>query len=279
MRKPVVAICYDFDKTLATDYMQNFTFVKDLGMTADEFWTKTREVQKKYEVDGALAYLFMMKEECESKGIKFTRSYLNSLGKDIVLFKGVESWFKRMNDYAKKHNIQLEHYIISSGNKEILEGTNIFKEFTNVFGCEYLYDENGEVRWLKNIVNYTLKTQYLFKICKGVTDPIDESKVNEKTTKKHVEFRNMIYIGDGFNDIPCMSLTKEKGGIAICVYENGKANNAKKLVSDGRVNYACLADYSENSEIDKLIKLIIDAVSFDEELLYRETKNHLKKIK
>ncbi|MBR5012906.1 MAG: haloacid dehalogenase-like hydrolase, partial [Clostridia bacterium] len=215
MKKMTIAICYDFDKTLTIDDMQSFAFIPNLGMTTAEFWNKTNNFIKKNGCDVTLGFLRTMLDECRKKGIVLSREYLKEMGKNIPFAEGVLTWFKRLNNFAEKHGATLEHYIISSGNKEMIEGTKIFKEFTNVFACEYLYDKNGEAFWPKNAVNYTTKTQCLFRICKGAHDISDEHTVNRKTEKKHVEFRNMIYIGDGVTDIPCMTLVKEKGGTAI----------------------------------------------------------------
>ena len=155
----------------------------------------------------------------------------------------------------------------------------MLKEFKDVYGCEFLYDEKGEACWLKTIVNYTLKTQYLFRICKGASDLTDEKIVNSRVDKKYVEFRNMIYIGDGLTDVPAMTLVKEKGGIAISIYSKDKQEKSIQLVKDGRVNYACLSDYRDDSELFKILKLIIDSISVKEELLKKEEANQNELVK
>lgn len=277
MEKTVVAICYDFDKTLATTNMQEFSFIPNLGYTVDEFWDKCDDLAKENGCDGILNTMRFMIDECKLKGVKLTKDYLRNLGKDVKFFDGVETWFDRINKYAKSKDIVLEHYIISSGNKEIIEGCPIFDAFTNVFGCEYLYDENGEAYWPKRAVNYTLKTQYLFRICKGLSSAQDEDKVNERINKKHVEFRNMVYIGDGFTDVPCMTLIKEKGGTAISVYPDDQKNKSVQLLKDNRVNYACLSDYSKGSEIEQLMQLILNSISLKEKLIRKESNQNLIK--
>lgn len=277
MEKTVVAICYDFDKTLATTNMQEFSFIPNLGYTVDEFWDKCDDLAKENGCDGILNTMRFMIDECKLKGVKLTKDYLRNLGKDVKFFDGVETWFDRINKYAKSKDIILEHYIISSGNKEIIEGCPIFDAFTNVFGCEYLYDENGEAYWPKRAVNYTLKTQYLFRICKGLSSAQDEDKVNERINKKHVEFRNMVYIGDGFTDVPCMTLIKEKGGTAISVYPDDQKNKSVQLLKDNRVNYACLSDYSKGSEIEQLMQLILNSISLKEKLIRKESNQNLIK--
>lgn len=269
MKKLTVAICYDFDKTLASDDMQSFSFIPNLGYTPSEFWKMCRDFTEKYDVDGTLSYLHTMIKECEKRGIKLTKEYLKSLGKDVKFFEGVTTWFRRINNYASKHNINLEHYIISSGNREIIEGSAIFKEFKEVYGCEFLYDKNGIAYWPKAVVNYTVKTQCLFRICKGSSNLADDSIINARVNKKHVEFPNMIYIGDGDSDIPCMTLVREKGGTAISVYQPKNKDKSLKLLQDNRVNYACRSDYSNNAPLEKLIKMIIDSIALKEQLVKR----------
>lgn len=275
MEKTIVAICYDFDKTLTVKEMQEFSFIPNLGMTAEEFWNKSNTYSKNNEMDMILGLLKTMIDECKMRGIKLTREYLKKQGENIKFYDGVTTWFKRMNEYAANKNIELEHYIISSGNKEIIEGSSIFKEFKNVFGCEFLYDENGEACWPKTIVNYTQKTQYLFRINKGASDLSDNEKVNQRVNRKHVEFRNMIYVGDGSTDIPCMTLVKEKGGVAISIYGVGGEEQSNRLLQDDRVNYACKGDFRSGSELEKLMKLIIDSMSLKEQLTQKENKRKI----
>lgn len=272
MKKTVVAICYDFDNTLSTHDMQSFSFIPNLNMTPKEFWAQANDFARDNKMDGILSFTKFMIEDSKKAGIKLTKEYLNSLGKDVQFFDGVKTWFQRINKFAENIGVELEHYIISSGNKEIIEGTEIYKEFKEVYGCEFLYDENGEAYWLKNIVNYTQKTQYLFRICKGAYDMADEVKVNQRIKKYHVEFRNMIYVGDGLTDVPCLTLIKEKGGTSISVYKPETKDVSVKLISEGRVNYACLGDYTENSQLDSLIKLILNSISCKEILLSKENK-------
>ena len=273
MKKTTIAICYDFDKTLATDDMQAFSFIPKLGLTSGEFWGKVNEFTKKNKCESTLAYLFVMLDECKKQGVVVTRDYLTNLGADIKFYAGVTTWFDRLNSYAESQNVKLEHYIISSGNKELIDGCKIAKEFAGVFGCEYLFDNRGVAYWPKNIVNYTQKTQYLFRICKGATDLTDTDKVNSRVENKHVEFRNMIYIGDGVTDIPCMTLVKEKGGVAISVYSPKEQNASVRLLNDDRVNYAVKSDFSSESQLEKLVKLIINSMALKDKLINYSNKN------
>ena len=270
MNKTIVAICYDFDSTLSTHEMQYWLTPK-LNMSIKDFWANQ---DKMTGVDFVLSYMWITLNECKKKGVKVTRDFLQSCGKDVQFYNGVKSWFKRLNEYALSKNIILEHYIISTGSKEIIEGTPIFKEFRKIYACEYLYNEKGEAFWPKFVVNGTAKTQYLFRINKGIeNDDFMEVKVNKRVEKKRVEFRNMIYIGDGITDIPCMTLVKEKGGTAIAVYSDDKKNVGESLIQDRRVNFACRADYSSGSELDKMVKLVLDSIQIKEKLNKKENKN------
>ena len=168
MGKPIVAILYDFDKTLSTTDMQNYTFIPNLGMTPDEFWGETGKLSQKYEVERILSYMYCMIKFAKEKGIKMTKEYLQECGKAIKFYPGVTTWFKRINDYALDKGIIVEHYLVSSGTKEIVEGCSIVDEFKQIYGCEFLYDENGEACWPKMAINFTQKTQFFFRIAKGV---------------------------------------------------------------------------------------------------------------
>ncbi|MCQ2798310.1 MAG: haloacid dehalogenase-like hydrolase [Bacilli bacterium] len=272
MAKPIVAILYDFDSTLAKKDMQDFGFVPALGMTPAEFWAKTGEFSAKTGADRILSYLYVMKKAAEEKGIKMTKEWLNEMGKNIKFFPGVETWFQRINDYGKAHGLQVEHYLISSGNKEIVDGCAIAKEFTKMYACEYLFDENGEIYWPKLTINFTQKTQYFFRIAKGVTDVSDDQGLNEKTPNKRIPYSNIIYIGDGMTDVPAMILAKNNGGKSIAVYKQGCKEKVAPLYNEGRVNYMAFADYREGKQLEKLMKLIIKGIEIAEELGKHENK-------
>lgn len=268
MAKAIVAIMYDFDKTLCTKDMQNYKFIQDVGMTPAEFWGATNKITEENNMDKILAYMYMMVKQCKNSNIKLTKEYLKSLGSYVELFKGVETWFQRINSYGEALGLKIEHYVISSGTKEIIEGTSIVKEFKKIYACEFLYNENKEAIWPTMAINYTNKTQFLFRISKGVLDATDEITLNQATPTedRRVQYRNMIYIGDGLTDIPCMKLVKDRGGKAIALYQFNQKDKVLPLVSDGRINYACMADYRENSRLEKIVKLILDSMDMQNKL-------------
>jgi phosphoserine phosphatase len=275
-KKPIVAILYDFDSTLSKSDMQNFGFIPALGMTPAEFWGATTKFSEDTGCERTLSYLYMMVKLTKQKGIKMDKQWLAKMGQNIEFFPGVLTWFKRINDYGREAGVRVEHYLVSSGNKEIVEGSAIAKEFKVLYACEFLYDEQGNPTWPKLAINYTQKTQYFFRISKGVYDATDDIGVNEKKPERRIPYSNMIYIGDGMTDIPAMIIVKNNGGKSIAVYPEGKEDKVNGLYEDGRVNYVCPANYSANSEIEKVLKLIIQGVVINESLKTRENKKPIQ---
>ena len=277
-KKPICAILYDFDSTLARTDMQAYGFIPALGMTPAEFWELTGQFSKETGCEKILSYLYVMNKAAKERGIKMTREFLNECGKNIEFFPGLSTWFNRINEFGREHGVTVEHYIISSGNKEILEGCSIAKEFKKIYGCEYIFDkQSGEVLWPKFAINYTQKTQYFFRISKGVTDESDDAGVNEKTIGRRIPYSNMVYIGDGMTDVPSMIIVKNNGGKSIAVYPEGKSGSiASGLYDDGRVNYFTVANYSKGSDLEKIMQLIIQGIAINHKLSQKENKNPLQ---
>ena len=279
-KKPIIALMYDFDKTLCTTDMQAYTFIPNLGMSANEFWAKASDLAEKHKMDRILAYMYLMLDEAHIHRKPIRRSDFVALGKDLELYPGVAEWFSRINRFGKEQGVTIKHYIISSGLREIIEGSSIYKEFDDVFAGEFLYDENGVACWPKNVVNYTTKTQFLFRINKGVLDISNDDDLNRFTPEEDrpVPFRNMIYIGDGLTDVPCMKLVKVNGGCSIAVYQKGKQVKVKDLILDQRVNFIEPADYSEGSQLDQITKDIIVKMAGVERLM-EHTRKQMAAIK
>ncbi|MDD6847430.1 MAG: haloacid dehalogenase-like hydrolase [Oscillospiraceae bacterium] len=265
--KPIVAIMYDFDKTLCTKDMQNYRFIPSLGIEVGEFWDYTNYVQTTEKMDSVLAYMYAAVKISKEKNIPIKRSGLEENGKSIEFFPGVVEWFKRINEFGKANNVEIEHYVISSGMKEIIDGTIISGEFKNIFACEYLYDDEGNAVWPKTAVNYTNKTQFVYRINKGVLDVSNDTDLNRSMPddSKRIPFENMIYIGDGLSDVPCMKMMKSYGGKAIAVYQQ-LDEKVKELLRKDRVDFIYPADYSENSGLDKTVKDIIVKMSISDKL-------------
>lgn len=275
MKKHIVAIMYDFDNTLCTKDMQEYTFIPALNMKPSDFWEEARKLSEEEGMDRILAYMYLMLRESAAARHSIRREDFVKLGTDVEYFPGVEEWFDLINGAAAEKGIRLEHYIISSGLSEIIEGSSIYKNFKRVYACEYLYNENGIACWPKNAVNYTAKTQYLFRINKGALDLNDDTTLNTYIPEndRPIPFRNMIYIGDGMTDVPCMRLVKEYGGFSIAVY--GKKygrKTAEKLLSEHRVNFTEKADYRKDSPLYQTVSCILDKMAAEEILINKHKR-------
>lgn len=266
--KTVLAICYDFDKTLSPDDMQAQGYIQEVGCDVKEFWDESNALAKDNDMDQNLAYMYKMMEKARGK-VLFTRKNLEDYGSKVSLFPGVENWFERINKYGQQHGVIVEHYIISCGLKEMIEGTSVAQKgvFKKIYASSFMYDENNVAIWPSQVVNFTSKTQFLFRIQKGVLD-INDSGVNEFFAPEdiRVPFRNIVYIGDSDTDIPCMKLVNSYGGHSIGVYNNTTLDKTKvyKMMRDNRIRYYASADYTEDSDLDKLLKAIIDRTATNE---------------
>lgn len=258
--KPIVAIMYDFDKTLSPKDMQEYAFIPGLKMEPTEFWEKCNSLLKEKRMDPILSYMYMMLNESRGKML-LNRDVFKKLGSHVQLFDGVKTWFKRVNDKGEKLGVTVEHYILSSGLKEIIEGTAIAHEFKEIYAAEFLYDDSNVPVWPSMAVNYTSKTQFLFRINKGVLDITENEALNEFTpeNKRRVPFRNMIYIGDGLTDVPCMKLVKVNGGHSIAVYQE-HADIANNMILQGRVDFVAPADYTKGSKLENIVFAVLENI-------------------
>ncbi|OQA77116.1 MAG: haloacid dehalogenase-like hydrolase [Tenericutes bacterium ADurb.Bin239] len=266
-KKPIIAIIYDFDKTLTTTDMQNYNFIPALGMTPEEFWGETGKFSDRTGVERILSYMYMMIVMARDRGISLTREFLYQQGKSMKYFDGVLTWFDRINAYGESKGIKIEHYLISSGTKEIIEGSEIAKHFKAIFGCEFYFDPKTKLPvWPKLAINYTAKTQFYFRITKGILDTTEDTALNRKLESHRIPHRNIIYIGDGMTDVPVMLLVKQNGGHSIAVYPKGERDKVEYLYTDGRVNFVARADYTEKSDINSIVRLIVDQVCIAEQI-------------
>lgn len=306
--QPRIAIIYDFDKTLSPRDMQEYGIIPGLGMTSGEFWSQVNALVDSEAMDGILAYTFLMVKKSREQNFPITKETFFKLGQSIEFFKGVwegaesaestdgtagtaansagapaqprpRNWFERINDFCAEHQLQVEHYIVSSGIKEIILGTPIAQYFKQIYACEFLYDQSGQIQWPKNTLNYTTKTQFMFRINKGVLEINSQSDrlLNAYTPEasRRIPFSNMIYIGDGYTDVPCMKLVKAHGGHSIAVFNqetepkifsDPKNHTATNLLQSNRVHTIANADYREGSPLEKVVKVIIEKIRADETL-------------
>ena len=266
--KPIVALMYDFDRTLSTRDMQEYSFIPSLGMDSGEFWSFANDLGSREHMDSVLAYMYAMVRMSEQRGKPLRRSELVEMGRSVEFFDGVEDWFDRINAFGSECGVVVEHYIISSGMKEIIEGTRIAGKFRSIFACEFLYDSSGKPVWPKTDVNYTNKTQFVYRINKGVLDVENDVDLNRSMPddSKRVPFCNMIYIGDGLSDVPCMKMMKAYGGYSIAVYQDRKKVEA--LLERNRVDFIYPADYREGSGLDVTVRNIIRKMSISDVLFH-----------
>lgn len=261
-----VALVYDFDGTLAPGNMQEFGFVQAIGKDPNEFWNRTYEMAVSNDASTILCYMYLMLQEAKANGISLKRDNFRKFGSMIKLYQGVEEWFSLINQYGKSIGLNIQHYINSSGLKEMVEGTSIAKEFENIYACSFLYDTEGNAYWPAVAVDYTTKTQFLFKINKGIKEVSDNKKINEYVAKEDrpIPFERMIYFGDGETDVPSMSVVKSQGGHAIAVYGDPKKKaTATKLINANRVDFMCMADYSEGREVYDTVCRILNKIRAD----------------
>lgn len=283
--KPVLAICYDFDKTLSPSDMQAQGYIQSVGYDeTDEFWNKSNQLASSNDMDQNLAYMYMMVTEADGS-IVVNKKNLASYGEKVELFAGVEDWFDRINEYGKKAGVIVEHYVISSGLKEMIEGTSIARKnvFEKIYASSFYYNEKGAAKWPSQVVNYTNKTQFLFRIEKGTLD-INDPAVNDSFAPNEIRvpFRNMVYVGDSDTDIPCMKLVNSYGGSSIAVYNPSTKDKTKayKMIRENRIKYFAPADYTDGSELDTLVKAIIDKTATSEKLenIYYDKKREVEKL-
>ena len=267
--RPVLAICYDFDKTLSPDDMQAQGYIQAVyGGDVQDFWAECNALAEANDMDANLAYMYKMVKEARGR-IVFTRDTLEEYGSKVKLFPGVEDWFERIRKFGEENGVIVEHYIISSGLKEMIEGTSIAKAgaFAKIYASSFMFDDKGVAVWPAQAINYTNKTQFLFRISKGVLD-INDSGVNDHFNPEEIRvpFRNMVYIGDSATDIPCMKLINLNGGHSIGVYNNDTLDKSKvyRMLSDNRIRYFAPADYTEGAELDRLVKAIIARTASNE---------------
>jgi 2-hydroxy-3-keto-5-methylthiopentenyl-1-phosphate phosphatase len=256
---PIVALIYDFDKTLSPKDMQEYGFLPGLGIDPDAFWADCRKFAVEHLSDGVLAYMYMMQRAAHAAGKRLTRGMLEGLGRSIEFYPGIEDWFTRINGCGVAEGVKVEHYIISSGLKEIIDGSAIAGAFKAVFAASYVYDEADNAIWPATAVNYTAKTQYLFRINKGILDVTNDNDLNAHTPEhqRRIPFANMIYMGDGLTDVPCMKMTKLKGGCSIVVYAPGGEELSEAMLIQGRADFALPADYRAGGGMEETVRMIM----------------------
>ena len=257
MEQKKIAIVYDFDQTLSIKSMEEYGLFDYLEIEPQELYDRVTVRAAANEMDRVLAFMLELVTRAKEVNKPLTKEVLIQSGENIEYFPGVESWFQRINKFGAENGFEVEHYLVSSGISEIVEGSKIKDEFRKIYACHYIYDERGNAIWPAKAINYTNKTQFIFRINKGVLNVVDDS-INKvmKREIRPIPHENIVYIGDGFTDVPCMKVVTSKGGTSIAVYGEDD-RNSETLFKDKRVNAYCKADYREGSELDKTIKQLI----------------------
>lgn len=261
-----VALIYDFDGTLAPGNIQEFGFIQAIGKDPEHFWQQSHELETQNDANGILCYMYLMIQAAKANSISLRRESFQQFGSMVDFFPGVREWFALINNYGKGLGLNIKHYINSSGLKEMIEGTAIAHEFENIYACSFLYDVDGVAYWPAVAVDYTAKTQFLFKINKGIREVSDNKKINQYMPEEErpVPFEHMIYFGDGETDIPCMRMVKAQGGHSIAVYgDPAKQQTAQRLIAENRANFACPADYRDGSPLHNVVRRVLDKIKAD----------------
>ncbi len=280
MDRTIVALLYDFDRTLCTQDMQNYAFIPSLGMAPGDFWAEANAFGRREHMDGILAYMYTMIRKSRELGVPLTRQSLNRCGRSISFFPGVTDWFDRLNRYGALLGVEVEHYVISSGLREIIDGSAIAGAFKEIYASEFYYDGEGRPVWPKLAVNFTAKTQFVYRINKGVLDVADDRTLNDSMPddSKRVPFTNMIYLGDGLSDVPCMKMMRAYGGQAIAVYQAVNREGVERLLRQRRVDFIYPADYREGTELEITVKRIIRRMAVSHQLS-EEHAEQLRRIR
>ena len=273
MQTPIVALFYDFDKTLSPRDMEEYSFMPGIGVEPADFWGLCAEFAKEHQMDGILTYMYLMQKMAKGR-MELNREAMEKLGEAVEFFPGVETWFDRINAIGGSIGVEVEHYIISSGLTEIIRGSAIGDKFKAVFAASFCYDESEHPVWASTAVNYTSKTQYLFRINKGIFDVTNDRDLNAYTPawKRRVPFSNMIYVGDGLTDVPCMKMTKQKGGYSIAVHAPGQTELADDMLLQGRADFSVEANYTEDSEIEQIVAMLMRRIRASHELTLRHAE-------
>ena len=261
------AIIYDFDGTLARGNIQEHTFIPSLNVEARDFWERANAEAEKHDADQILTYMREMLLQAQANDQCVTRDSLMAHGAHVPFFEGVESWFERMNLYAEKNGLKLQHYVVSSGIRQMIRGCSIARHFSQIYASSFLYDDEGVAVWPALSINYTNKTQYLFRINKGVENCWDNKAVNTwiPTAERPLPFENMVFVGDGETDIPSMKMVRHQGGFAVAVFDPQRWESLQKriygLIAEDRANFVAPADYREGSQLDVTVRGLLGRIA------------------
>ena len=280
---PIVALIYDFDGTLAPGNMQEYDFLKAIGITdPSKFWNANTAFKKHHDASEVLSYMRLMLDESQKHNIPIKRGVFSEYGATLPLHRGVEKWFDLINEVGTLMGFQIKHYINSSGLQEIIEGTSIYPKFEAVYACRYMYNDKEEAIWPAVAVDFTQKTQFMYMIHKGVKKVSDNNDINKHIDEeeKPMPFHHMIYLGDGLTDIPCMKMLKQYGGHSIAIYQeekeqqkNQKPHTICDLVERNICDFACEANYEKNGPIYSIVVSILEKIASQDKYIQTQSQN------
>jgi hypothetical protein len=265
-----IAIVYDYDQTLSPSYMQDETVFPAFGINSESFWRRCSELVRDNGYDNELAY---MKVLLDTLGMdRPTNADLKSLGQKLNFYKGIPEMFEQfrnglLTEEQLSYGISVEHYVISSGLKVLIDGSRLQPYVRAIFGCEFDVDEQDRITFPKRVISHTQKTQYLFRINKGLLDVTQDVNDHMDAAIRPIPFPNMIYLGDGPTDVPCFTVMKKNGGEAIAVYnpDDPARVGFKKCYQlsthADRVKHIAPADYRPKTHLRMLLEEMVEEIA------------------
>ena len=264
--KKTIALVYDFDGTLCPRPMQEYAFLPQIGANPEEFWAESNRLAREQGADPMITYMHLLYKKAKARGVRIDRDDLIAQGGQVEYYPGVADWFEAITDYVRlrdeTQSVEVRHYLISSGLMEIIQGTSIFDKFHNVFASEYWF-EAYDMPYPKRVITDTGKTQYLFRINKGIEDLGLSINHHMPEDQRPIPFANMIYFGDGDTDVPSMAVVRKSGGHAIAVHPPNEPNKCVDLFKAGRCDFFAAADYRRASDLFRRTTLLLDRMLAD----------------
>lgn len=261
----IIGIVYDYDQTLSPTYMQDEVLFPHFGINPKEFWKRCKTLVEENEYESELAYLKAMLDYLEMDGP--SNKELEKLGKGLQFYKGLPDMFEQLEDLItpeqRAMGVEIQHYIVSSGIKALIDGSELRPYFTKIFGCEFAENSSGRISFPKRVISHTAKTQYLFRINKGMLDHSEDVNDHMDDNLRPIPFPNMIYLGDGPTDVPCFTVMNRFGGHSIAVYnpdDESRVSFRKAYQLSGpadRIKFIAPADYRPGRHLRLILEEMI----------------------
>ncbi len=258
----IIGIVYDYDQTLSPTYMQDEVLFPKFGINPSEFWKRCKILVEEQGYESELAYLKAIIDYLEMDGP--SNADLEELGRGLQFFPGLPEMFEELDavlsDEHRAMGVRIEHYIVSSGIKALIDGSRLRPYCKEIFGCEFAENAAGRISFPRRVISHTSKTQYLFRINKGMLDPAEDVNDHMPDHLRPIPFPNMVYLGDGPTDVPCFTVMKRFGGHSIAVYNpddrtRTSFRKAYQLAGvAGRIKHIAPADYRAGSHLRLLLE-------------------------